>query len=106
LQNTAIAQARLDQEYWDEQHEKWRAKVGLAEKRARLKIATDNPMLFLKVYVLPEGVGSLKRKRMLQLLRKYRPDMYDWWKQESGECLEGEGQDKVLVEDVEFGGGG
>jgi len=103
--NTAIAQAKLDKEYLQEQNETWIRKNKLAERRARRLIATENPKLFLKVYVLREDVGSPERKQMLALLRKYRPDAYERWKNETGESLDEESQDqdsqdKARTEDV------
>jgi len=94
--NTAIAQAKLDQEYLQEQNETWMRKHKLAERRARRLIATEHPKLFLKIYVLREDVGSPERKQMLALLRKYRPDAYEWWKYETGESLDEESQDQEV----------
>ena len=101
--NTAIAQAKLDEVYWEEQNEIWERKHRLAERRARRLIAMKNPKLFLRAYILREDVGSPERKEMLALLKKYRPDVYKRWKHETGECLDDEdrrqGQDETHTED-------
>lgn len=99
--NTAIAQAKLDQEFLQEQNAMWRRKESLAEKRARRFIAIENPGLFLRVYVLKESVGSLERRHMLALLRKYRPDVYEWWTQHGGESLEDDGKGEAPTENIE-----
>lgn len=86
--NTALAQQQVDKEYWEESEAQMDKKNRIAWKRAKRLIATEKPLLFFKVWVESNPLGSVQRNKELKFLRKFSPEFYEFYCARSGEVVE------------------
>ena len=93
---TEEIQTRIELEHWQE----WNQNK-LAQIRMILILATRDPELFARKFVLSQVEGDLERKKMAGLLKMFNGSYYEQHEEELGDTLEW--KDIEDVQNIELG---